>query len=262
MTSRGFARELAGTYDIKHTVYTVNGFLGDPMQMMPAWTAQALGDQIVWVPLIYDSGSFPLGVGVKDGTTKLANLIAATPGTFMIFSYSEGTIIARNVEDEIRLAGGALADRNDDWVASNKWGDACREAHVWNGDPKDPGGEGISGPDNVVNTDPRSKTWLYQQNEGDVYANRPLSAAGDRMTLIYQFVIERWSGALASAEEELKEFIGSPVTNIWSIFLAVVDYFGFIGKGQAPHMDYPIDDAVAYAQHIIDTVPARTPMPV
>lgn len=257
MTSLAFQRALDGRYSVQHTLYTINGFLGDPNAMMPADTARALGNKVNWVEVIYNSGAFPLGVGVTDGTNVLTNLIASTPGTFMIAAYSEGTIIAKNVEQEI--VSGSLSDRNDDWVASVKWGDACREAHKWFGSATDPGGEGISGPDNWVNTDPRIRSFVYEQNFGDVYTNRPLTAAGDRMTLAYQFIIERWSGLLTSLVQEFADFVKEPPANVESIIMAVVQYLIFVGpKAQAPHMDYPIDDAVAYLNQRIIEVPART----
>jgi hypothetical protein len=255
--SRAFRRALDGRYDIRHTIISINGFMGDPYAMMPADTARALGEDVNWIPLFYNSSAFPLGVGVKDGYAVGVQTIRNIPGTFILDAYSEGTIIAKMLEDA--LLTGELSDRNDDWIASVKWGDACRELHHWYGDPKDPGGAGISGPDNTVNTDPRIHSYVYPWNEGDVYANCPNNATGKRMTLVYQLVIERWNGELKSLIEEAEELIKEPVANVISIVSAVFKYFGFIGSGQVAHMDYPIDDAVAYLRQRMAEVPARIP---
>jgi len=230
--------------------------MGQPDQMMPADTARALADVYDWVQLIYDSGAFPLGVGVKDGYAKLVALINSFSGTFALAIYSEGSIIGKMAEDA--LLTGELQHRQQDWIATVAWGDACRELHHWYGAPTDPGGFGISGPkENRVNTDPRVRSYVYPWNFGDVYTNTPNNATGQRMTLAYQFVIERWSGAMESIEEEFIQFVGGPVPNAMSILMAVLKYFMFMAQGQVPHMNYPIDDAVAYLRQRAIEVPAR-----
>jgi hypothetical protein len=224
---------------------------------MPADTARELGEEVDWFALDYANFSFPLGVGAKDGTKKMIDLINAWPGTFMFAAYSEGTIVAKNVE--LELASGSLQHRYDDWVCSVKWGDACREKGKWFGDPKDPGGQGISGPDNWVNTPDKIRSFVYPWNEGDVYTNCPDTQAGKRMTLVYQLVIERWNGELKSILAEAQDLLKEPLANVISIVSAIFKYINFVGpQAQAPHMNYPIDDAVAFIRQKMVEVPART----
>jgi len=55
VSSQDMVHALLGTYRVKHTIVTINGFMGAPDAMMPADTARALGDDVNWVPLVYDS---------------------------------------------------------------------------------------------------------------------------------------------------------------------------------------------------------------
>lgn len=254
MTSRGFVHALAGTYDVRHTIITINGFMGPWDWAMPANTARALGDDVNWIPLLYDNFKFPLGIGVKDGYAKGVALIRSISGPFILAYYSEGSIVGKMLEDA--LLTGELSDRNEDWIVSVSWGDACRELHNWAGGLKDPGGMGISGPDNRVDTDPRVHAYVYDWNKGDVYTNCPNNAAGLRMTLVYQLVIERWSGELKSLILEATDLLKEPLINVISIVSAVIKFFTFLGQGQAPHMNYPIDDAVATCRDAMSRNPA------
>lgn len=232
-------------YAQKPVLLTVNGFMGDMWQQMPADTARQLLDVYDWQPVGYNSGAFPLGTGRDDGEREVRRLLndVYPNRKIALAGYSLGAIITADIYDAIRH--GDLRHRNADLIQCVAWGSPRRPAHRWTGMLRDPGGQGIAGPDNLKDPDSRWVDYVYDQNTGDIYTNAPISGAGDDMTLIYNLVLTKWDGSFASILAEAAELLSRPIDAVVSIVTACIHGIVFATAQQRPHMLYPIDDAVA-----------------
>jgi hypothetical protein len=236
-----YGTQITMGYTAKPVMFTVNGFMGDMWQQMPADTARALGALVEFQPVGYQSNAFPLGTGADSGVRELKRLINDVyPGRKIILAgYSLGAIITADVFDALR--SGDLRHRWNDFVAAVSWGDPRREAHHQAG--PDPGGEGIAGGTaNLVNTPWNYRSWV---NPGDIYANNPIGEAGREESLIFNFVMLKWRGSLLSVIDEASHLIGQPIPATIAIIQSVIGGITFFSN-QTPHGAYTIDGALRF----------------
>lgn len=234
----------------KPVLFTVNGFMGDMWQAMPADTARAVEDLYQWQPVGFNSGAFPLGTGRDDGVRELRRLITEVypDRRFAFASYSLGAVVAADVFDQLR--DGDLQHRLGDFIGGVSWGNPRREKGNYAGRSFDPGGAGIAGPDNLKNT---PQNYLSYANPGDIYTCCPNDDVGENMTMVYNMVMLNWNGSLTGLMTEAAQLLGKPLPEVIDIALAVVNGLRFVGQRQAPHTQYPIDHAVTFLRRAVLT---------
>lgn len=218
----------------KPVLFTVNGFMGDMWQQVPADTARQLGDRIVWQPVGYDSGAFPLGIGADSGRRELRRLLTEEyPGRrFLLAGYSLGAIVATEVLDDVLT--GDLSSRRADFLGGVAWGNPRQQ------------GTGIAGPGNMANT---PATWRNYANAGDIYPLRP-ERGGDNYTLVYNLVMTDWDGSLQSLVQTVARITDEPLQTVVGIVAAVVGGITFFAD-QTPHTSYTPAAAVEFLRTLV-----------
>lgn len=232
----------------KPVLLCVNGFTGDMWQQMPADTGRAVQDLFYFQPVGYNSGAFPLGIGRDSGIAEVRRLLNSVYPTrrFAFAGFSLGAIVVDDVYDQIR--DGDLQHRQDDFLGAVTWGNPRRPQGNWAGGGADPGGAGIAGPGNLKDLPPN---FLCYANTGDIYTCCPVGPVGDDMTLVYNIIMTNWNGSLLSIITEAQELLSKPFDAVASIVMACVNGIVFAAQQQAPHLQYPIDDAVAFLKKVV-----------
>lgn len=232
-------------------LYTINGAGATMWDGPPADVGRALGNQgealYYHQPIGYPSAVFPMGGSIDAGVAELVNQINRHPGRFAICAFSEGAIIACRVLEIIR--SGTLKDRESDLLAGAMFGNPYREAGNWAprsgaGAVGDPGGEGIGGPGN--NTKATPSYWHSYAHPGDMYTCCPVGPVGDDMRIVFNFVLEKWSGAVGSVLTEALEWMSTPLQGGISAFMAAFKAIGFFGSGTREHVNYSPNPAINY----------------
>lgn len=236
------------------TVFSVNGFMGE-IFAGPQWeVAKYLEDQGLAAaqPIGYNSGAFPLSVGVNSGIAELRNQINQHPGPFLFSCWSEGAMICAAVLEQLR--SGDLQHRLPDFLGAVAFGNPLREAGDWApsvgpGAVPDPGGAGIGGPKYNMKNTPR--TWANFANPGDIYACCDTGPVGDDMRLVFNFALTHWDGAIASLWDEARELTQEPGTAATSIITAVTQAIAFYSGQQRPHQVYDLHAPMNFAVGLI-----------
>lgn len=235
-------------------VFTVAGHLGD-MFTGPAYaTARVLEEQgVIRVqPIGYDNVGIPFGRGNETGIRELHRLVHELPwGTpWALALHSRGSIVgSRFYLEHIR-------PNADVWPYSQfrgalSFGSPYRERDVvapWIPDPPKPGTQGIS---NIRMTN-TPDTWMEVARRGDLYAENPVSNAGEHKTAVYRAVQgELWGGA-DSLAEQMWELVTDFGPELWAVFEAIVSGVRFL-TNQDPHNVYDLAPCVEHLRRILTT---------
>lgn len=241
---------------VRHTIFTVNGFMGDMWVSYPAVCAQSLDpNRVYWQPIGYPNTNVLMADGIKAGVAELINQINLHPGTFMGAFYSEGEIVGALVLDEIR--NGSLQHRKDDFIGAVTFGAPMREKGSHPPGCPDPGGRGIAR-DRTVST---PSWWWDYADPGDMYACCPDDASGEMITSVYQAVARsNVIGGHDTLAEQMLELLLNPVGEAIPLIKSIIKAIGFFGGGTAGHVHYhdrEILPGITYLQHAINHLNER-----
>lgn len=250
----------------KPVAYCVNGFGGDMWTGLPADVGHGIEDKFWFQPVGYTSGAFPLGIGRDSGVAELRRLIsehqAKDPGRrFVLVGFSLGAVIVDDVFDMLR--SGELQRFWPYFLGGVKFGDPRREAGVaWDGPrrcpPGVPPGVGIAGSGNLKNTPDNFRSYVYPQNWGDIYTNSGMTPSGvfdagvaADCQLVYDMIMLNWDGTLTGLLMEATELITKCGEAGLDIIMSCFNGLQFLTQQQAPHMSYPVTDAVAFLRSLV-----------
>lgn len=234
----------------RHTIYSVNGFLGDMWSGYPAIVAQAMDDErCYWQPIGWTNNSIPMTDNIGGGKDELVDQINSRPGTFSLALYSEGEIVGAKVLEE--LQSGSLQHRMGDFIGAVTFGAPMREMHSHPPGCPDPGGHGIAR-DRTVNT---PDTWWDYADPGDMYTCTPADQEGDFITSCYQAIAQsNLIGGAGTLEKEMVLIITKTVDVALPLAKAIFKAIAFFGGGVAAHVNYHDRDiipGVTYLDHAI-----------
>lgn len=233
----------------KHTIFTVNGFLGDMWTGYPAICGQAVTNAF-WQPIGWTNNSIPMTQNIKDGVAELINQINLHRGTFLMAVYSEGAILGALVMDEIR--NGSLQHRKNDFIGAIAFGNPRREQGSRPPGCPDPGGHGIAR-DRTVDT---PSSWWDYSDPDDMYACTPNGPAGDNITACYQMIAQ--SNIIGGNTTLAKQILGlltkPSLSNLSGLAGAIFKATKFYFSGTAGHVHYhdrEIVPGTTYLNHAI-----------
>ena len=245
-------------------VYTINGFMGDCWAGPQADTGRYLSDQgtrlAYWQPVAYNAGAFPLGIGAASGLAELQNLFTqhAAEGrtNILMSSWSLGSIVAVEALQH-SMRGDVGWPPLSAWKGATTFGNPYREAGSYApktgpGAVSDPGGAGIGGPANNLKGTP--SWWHDYAHPGDLYAVCPTGPVGDDIRIIFDFVLEKWSGAFSDLWLEAQELVNGPLKAAPSVLMAVIQAIAFYGGGTAQHVNYQPNASMNYLAGIARTL--------
>lgn len=226
------------------TIFTVNGFRGDLWLGPQADVGRYLSNQNLniayWQPIGYDNGQFPLGGGARSGLDELHHQLEEHPGPFLTSAWSLGAIVTVELLREMR-GGGRNAHRLPDWKCATTFGNPYRQADHWSpqsgiGAVPNPGGAGIGGPRYNLTDSP--EWWLDYAHTGDMYTCCDTGPRGDDQRIIFDIVLEKWSGFTLDLWEECMEVVSKPLQAAPSILWAIIEAIIFYGGGTKQHVNY------------------------
>lgn len=234
----------------RHTVFSVNGFLGDMWTGYPAIVAQAMDPaRCVWQPIGWTNNSIPMTADILGGIAELKNQINLHPGTFMFSVYSEGSIVGSMVADEI--LNGDMQDRKDDFIGAVAFGHPRRKEGSRPPGCPDPKGHGIAR-DRFENT---PDFWWDYSDPGDMYTCTPDGVEGDDITSCYQMIAQsNIIGGSDTLEKQILQLLLNPTDNVIPLAGAIFKAITFFGGGVASHVHYhdrEILPGVTYLNHAI-----------
>jgi hypothetical protein len=239
----------------RHTLITINGFMGSMWDGYGAACAAGLGDELFYhQPVYYDSTKLPMEPAIQQGLTEACKQIELHPGTFALGVYSEGAIIGSLVLEELRT--GRLTHRYDDCIAAVAFGNPTREKGSRPPGCPDPGGRGIA-EQRIENT---PEWWYDYSDSSDMYCCTPDDKSGEYITSIYQAVARmKLTGRNALVEQMLQLLTFAP-TEIFGVGKAIIKAISFYGGGTPGHIHYHdrnIIPGVTYLQHAINHLNKR-----
>jgi hypothetical protein len=229
------------------TIFSINGFGGNMWAGPQAEVAQYLSNQglnlAYWQPIGYNSGAFPLSIGVNSGLAELKNQRAQHPGPYLISAWSEGAIIS-----ELYLQ----QDKSGDCKGGVMYGNPYRAAGQWNpiapalGAVPDPGGAGIGGPRNNWRTPDSVHHYCHGPNQPsydgkpgvDMYTCCPTNGVGVVIRIIFDFVLTQWTGEILDLWLFGEELITSGAHAALDVTQAIIMAISFYGGQTKPHVDY------------------------
>jgi hypothetical protein len=279
---------MAGGFD-KITIYTVDGTGStDPTHSdagmtggFPARVAQQLDpDDWRWVPVAYPAAAFPMGDSVQAGVDKIINMIAVTPGPFVLSGLSQGAMVCSKVYDEVRF--GRLRHRKFDLVAGVMFGNPARQPghHIDLLGAVTPAGGGIQDFDLDYSFGERSGIlsgcdpfWWEFANPGDPVCTAVAGNATEQMARVFSFVYYSFNGGLPGLVSALGGLVADPAASVEALD-RLFDLDGS-SAGASPHIEYhlpytplagnttqsAVDLAVDYLEGVFTATRAAPPPP-
>lgn len=234
----------------RHTIFTVNGFLGDMWTGYPAICGQAMDvNKCYWQPIGWTNNQVPMTQNIDGGVAALIEQINLHPGTFLFALYSEGEIVGAKALQELQT--GSLKHRMKDFIGAVTFGAPMREAGSRPPGCPDPGGRGIAR-DRTVNT---PDFWWDYADPGDMYTCTPNGDEGDDITACYQAIAQsNLVGGQQTLAKQMVKLLTNLVGNVGGLLKAIIKAIGFFGSGVASHVHYhdrEIVPGVTYLDHAI-----------
>lgn len=230
----------------KPTLITVNGAGVDMWTGPQADVARAVEDIYYWQPVGYDSRPIPMAPGVAQARAEIGTQIDKHPGPISAVVYSEGALaFSKFVKHDMLPDGAPFRHRLKDLKRVVAFGNPYRERNVvWDvdGNPARPGTQGIS--DDRLSGTPA--WWREIAHHGDIYAENTADDAGEFKTSIYKLVQGQVTGGPDSLLAQIIELVGNPFGEGFAAAKAIISGIGFFGSGTAPHVNYPVAQAIQY----------------
>jgi hypothetical protein len=239
--------------DSRHKLFTFAGTATPDVSMFQAIMGIDVDPEVwEWVPVIYPHW-FPVSSSVETGVQNCIEAINAWPGKFGLSGYSQGAIVCSSVLWELRF--GSLQHRYADLIGAVMFGNPKREAGVTFPGGINPGGAGMApdtgGPNGRIQNTP-ALWWEFANHNANDPANglvaipgslgsdpftvNPLTAAGEWITAIYQFMLQEFNGSDADLLPRLQELFSPQVlTSAGNAIQSIIHLFKGFGVG---HMEY------------------------
>jgi hypothetical protein len=239
--------------------FSINGFQGNMWAGPQSDTGRALSDQgwrlAYWQPVGYNSGGFPLSVGVASGLSELQRQFQihmagqGYPGekpmqNILMSSWSEGSIIGVEAYKH-SVRGDKGWPPLSMWKGHTTFGNPYRQAHKWAirtgiGAVPDPGGSGIGGRRNNLGApNPETPDWQHDYaHVHDMYTCTPDNDTGESIRLIFDFALTQWSGLFTDLIVFLEGLATHTLDQLGGIFGAITTAISFYSGGTRDHVNY------------------------
>jgi len=269
-------------------IFTINGFQGNMWSGPQANTGKALSDQgahvAYWQPIGYNSGGFPLSVGVNSGLSALQtqfNVHLAGQGypgeqpmkNILMSDWSEGSIIA-TLAYYNSVKGVPGWPSVSMWKARTTFGHPYRQLHKWAPNAAfpqfgpdfapDPGADGIGGTRNNMGEGGNPQTPSFQADyahPGDLYTNCPDDARGNAIRIIFDFVLTQFTGAFEDLWQFVLNLESNVLNEIGGITGAITIAVSFYSSGTAAHVNYDSTDSINYMLGVARTLGGKSLRP-